>query len=203
MTEAKLLLNVGLAWPEIEQFYAVGYRGQTVGKVWFAADRRSEARPWEWHLCLPMTLPKDTLGSARSKDEALQMLANSLHTLLVQVPSDRIERALQLSAATGFGFTSGEKVELSVEEIVRPVELTPEQAEAAQAKVLAAAAQAIAVPEQPAAPPPAVGSPPQIVRRHVNVVRKRMPIVRVTTGTVEQPHAPNEAAIESSGPPTK
>ena len=121
------------AWPDAEHLYAVGYRGQTVGKIWFAIDRCSEARPWERHLCLPMTLPDDTLGSARSKDEALQMLANSLHTLLLQVPSDRIERALQLSAATGFGCTSGEKVELLVEEIVRPVALTPEQAEAAQA----------------------------------------------------------------------
>lgn len=182
MNEAKLFLNVGLAWPESEHLYAVGYRGQTAGRIWFATDKRGEAKPWEWHLCLPMTLPDDTQGSARSKDEALQMLANSLHTLLLQVPAERMERAMQLSAATGMGFTSGERVELFVEEITRPVALTPEQARAAQAQVLADAAQAIAAPEPAAEQAPAVATAP-VIAKQVHVVRKRMSVIRVTAGT--------------------
>jgi len=62
MNEAKLSLNMGLAWPEVEHFYAVGHRGQTAGRIWFATDRRGEDEPWEWHLCLPMTLPDDSLA---------------------------------------------------------------------------------------------------------------------------------------------
>jgi len=194
MNEAKLSLNMGLAWPEVEHFYAVGHRGQTAGRIWFATDRCGEDEPWEWHLCLPMTLPDDSLGRARSKEEALQMLGNSLHTLLLQVPLDRIERAFRLSAATGLDFTSGETVELSVEEITRPVVLAPEQHRAAQTEVLAAAAQAIAVPEPPAEPSPAVAPlSPQIGRQKVNVVRRRMSVVKVTTGTFERPGTPSAA----------
>jgi hypothetical protein len=210
MDEAKLSLNVGLAWPEVEHLYAVGYRGQTAGRIWFATDRRDQATPWEWHLCLPLTLPDDTQGSAGSKGEALQMLANSLHTLLLDVPPDRIERALQLSAATGLGFTSGDRVELSVAEIKRPVVLTPEQAQAAQAEVLAAAAQAIAAPEPPAAPPsdaaaapPSAAAPgPRVISKQVNVVRKRMSVVKVTSGTFERPAQQTAApAVAPSGQP--
>jgi len=196
MNEAKLFLNVDLAWPEVEHLYAVGYRGQAVGKIWFAVDKRDEAKPWEWHLCLPMTLPDDTQGSARSKDEALQMLANSLHTLLLQVPPERMERALQLLAATGLGVTSGERIELSVEEIPRPVALTPEQAQAAQAKVLAAAAQAIAASEPQAEQPPAATAP-KVMAKQVNVIRKRMSVLKMTAGTfggAGTQHAPPQSA---------
>jgi hypothetical protein len=196
MNEAKLSLNMGLAWPESEHLYAVGYRGQTAGRIWFATDKRGEAKPWEWHLCLPMTLPDDTQGSARSKDEALQMLANSLHTLLLQVSPERMERALQLSAAAGLDFTSGERIELSVEEIARSVVLTPEQAQAAQAKVLAAAAQAIAAPE-PQAEQSSAAMAPEVMAKQVNVIRKRMSVLKMTAGTfggAGTQHAPPQSA---------
>jgi hypothetical protein len=196
MNEAKLSLNMGLAWPESEHLYAVGYRGQTAGRIWFATDKRGEAKPWEWHLCLPMTLPDDTQGSARSKDEALQMLANSLHTLLLQVSPERMERALQLSAAAGLDFTSGERIELSVEEIARSVVLTPEQAQAAQAKVLAAAAQAIAAPE-PQAEQSSAAMAPEVMAKQVNVIRKSMSVLKMTAGTfggAGTQHAPPQSA---------
>ncbi len=103
-----------------------------VGKFWFATDRRTEAMPWEWHLSIPMTLPDDTKGVAAGKAQALQAMANALHTLLLRTPADRIERAFQLSAATGLGFGIGEQIELDVEEIVAPVAI-PESPPAAAA----------------------------------------------------------------------
>ncbi|CAN0481933.1 unnamed protein product, partial [Phaeothamnion confervicola] len=100
-------LNVNLSWPEVKDVYSVGYRGQTVGKVWLATDRRRDAAPWEWHLCIPMSLPDNTKGMAASKSEALQDLANSLQTLVLCTPAERMERAFLFSAASGLGFDAG------------------------------------------------------------------------------------------------
>ena len=63
----KLSLNVGLTWPEIEHLYSVGYKGWTVGKVWSAMNPQTGAMSWEWHLCIPMSLPDDTQGVARKQ----------------------------------------------------------------------------------------------------------------------------------------
>jgi hypothetical protein len=116
----KLFLNVNLSWPEVKDIYSVGYRGQIVGKVWFATDRRRDATPWEWHLCIPMTLPDNTKGVAASKAEALQDLANSLHTLVLHTPPERLERAFAFSAASGLGFDTGEVIEVAVEDLAAP-----------------------------------------------------------------------------------
>jgi hypothetical protein len=183
----KLSLNVGLAWPEIEHFYLVGYQGNTVGKIWFATDKRTGATPWEWHLCIPMALPDNTQGLAQSKEHALQVLANSLHTLLLRTPPERIERAFRLSAAAQLGFSSGEQMELSVEEVIEPVAILPTEAAAIEFASLATAAHAIGEPsarQSQAAKPPA---PAQPVSRHVvTMVKKRTPTVRVKTVTFDK-----------------
>jgi hypothetical protein len=183
----KLSLNVGLAWPEVDDVYSVGYRGQTIGKMWLATDRQAEATPWEWHLCIPMTLPDDSKGAAHSKDLALQALANSLHRLLLHTPPDRIERAFRLSAATGLDFDAGEQIELFVEDATaRPAiaaaEPAPVHAESLTASVQAVAQRAVS---------PVDASPLAAERgsRQVVVAKKRMPTVKVKMVTMDKSRA--------------
>lgn len=154
----KLFLNVSLSWPEVKDIYSVGYRGQIVGKVWFATDRRGDVTPWEWHICLPMTLPDDTKGMAASKSEALQDLANSLHTLMLRTPPERLERAFLFSAASGLGFDTGDVIELDVEDLAAPrsAELVePQPSRAVPVQALPKVAQVIqpraVAPQAPAA----------------------------------------------------
>lgn len=120
----KLVLNVGLSWPEVDHVYSVGYHGQLVGKVWFAIDKRGDATPWEWLLSLPMALPDDSRGIARSRADALHALARSLHTLITHTSPDRFERTLAFAAATGLGFASGETMEFALDD---PVASHPQQ----------------------------------------------------------------------------
>lgn len=112
----KLVLKVGLAWPELANHYRVGYRGQTVGKVWLATDRRADAMPWEWQLCMPMALPDGTTGCARGKGAALQALANALYGLVLRTPPERLERAFSLSAELGLAHETGEEIAFAVED---------------------------------------------------------------------------------------
>jgi hypothetical protein len=112
----KLSLNVGLTWPEVGHLYSVGYKGWTVGKVWSAMDPQSGAISWEWHLCIPMNLPDDAQGVARSKSEALQALADSLHGVILRTPSDRLQRAFLLAEAAGLTFDDGTTMEFDVDE---------------------------------------------------------------------------------------
>lgn len=140
----KLSLNIGLAWPEVGHVYAVGYRGQTVGRIWLSQDRRLDAMSWEWHLCIPMTLPDDSRGLACSKEAALQALANSLHALVQRTQPDRLERAFLLSAATGLDFDGGEAVEVSVETAHAPAAIPADRPAQVRAPTLAAAVHALA-----------------------------------------------------------
>src|SRR5262245_19043847 len=112
----KLVLNVGQTWPEVEHVFSVGYRGQVVGRIWFAADRRTDPRPWEWHLAMPLTLPGASKGLARTRDDAVQAVGDALHRLIRQTPHDRLERAFQFGAAAGLQFDEGDDVILNIEE---------------------------------------------------------------------------------------
>ncbi len=122
----KLSLNVGLTWPELEHLYSVGYKGWTVGKVWSAMDPQTGAMSWEWHLCIPMNLPDDAQGVARSKSEALQALADSLHAVVLRTPSDRLQRAFLLAEAAGLTFDDGTTMEFDVDELAALSELAAE-----------------------------------------------------------------------------
>lgn len=185
----KLFLNVNLSWPEVEDVYSIGYRGQAVGKVWFATDRRHDATPWEWHLCIPMTLPDSTKGVAASKNDALQDLANSLHTLILHTPPERLERAFAFSAASGLGFDTGDVIEVVVEDLaarrsiepaepVEPVEPPPSRAVPVEAlpKVAQAVQPRTVAPQAPAAVT-ATGQPPGF--KPVLPAQKLKPTVRV------------------------
>jgi hypothetical protein len=188
----KLLLNVGQTWPEVEHIYSVGYRGQAVGRIWFAADRQTDARPWEWHLSLPLSLPDDSKGIARSRADAMQALANSLHRLIVQTPHDRLERAFQFSAAAGLDFDRGDDVELTVEGPVRPPDqpdLVLAQGRATSGPVQRAAQTHATV----AAQSPAVKQP---------TVQKKKPVLRVQVARpAMQVVAPQAAVVTTAAKP--
>ena len=192
----KLFLNVNLSWPEVKDVYSVGYRGQIVGKVWFATDRRRDAAPWEWYLCIPMSLPDNTKGMAASKSEALQALANSLHTLVLRTSPERLERAFLFSAASGLGFDTGEVIELEVEDLAAPRSIeavAPPPPSAVPVEALPKVAQVI----QPraVAPPAAVtasGQPPGL--RPVLPAQKLKPTVRVIKMTKVN-HGPVQAGV--------
>jgi hypothetical protein len=169
----KLVLNVGQTWPEVEHVYSVGYRGQAIGRVWFAADRRTDPRPWEWHLAMPLTLPDDSKGLARSLDDALQAVGNALHRLIRQTPHDRLERAFQFGAAAGLQFDEGDDVILNIEEAA-PSPAAPNQ----PAKVMIQGAAAAGAVQRTAQAHAAVAAQTPPVTQ-TNLPKKRMPVVRV------------------------
>ena len=174
----KLVLNVGQIWPEVERVYSVGYRGQAIGRIWFAADRPTDPRPWEWHLAMPLTLPDDSKGLARSLEDALQSVGNALHRLIRQTPHDRLERAFQFGAAAGLQFDEGEDVILNIEDAV-PSAGVPKQ----PAKVLIQGAAAAGPVQRTAQVHAAVAAqaPPAT---QPNPSKKRMPVVRVQAAKV-------------------
>ena len=111
----KVRLAVGPLWPEVENVFAVGYRGLMAGRIWLAADRKGSGEPWEWSLCLPLALPDDSQGTARTRDDALQAIANSLSRLIANTPQERLERAFLLATATALTFDGGNAIELSTD----------------------------------------------------------------------------------------
>jgi hypothetical protein len=177
----KLVLNVSLAWLDVADVYVVGFRGLTVGKVWCAADRRSAAMPWEWLLCLPMTLPDDSKGVARSKNEALQRVADSLHELILWTPPDRLDRAFLLAAAAELYCEPGEMIELSVGRA------DPRPAVAAKPAEPVDARPASAIVQQATSQPRATSTAPQQTPGQVQtvIVRKRSPTLRVKLATAD------------------
>lgn len=186
----KLSLVIGLAWAEVENFYGVGYRGRLAGKIWLATDRLNEATPWEWHLCLPMTLPDHSEGVARSKAEAVQALANSLHTVILHAPAERLERALNFAAATGLDFKAGKEIELSVEEIATPLEFPVALAEPGRPERLAATVRAVA--QRQAVRPVVSVASPRAPGQTQAAAGKRMPTVKVKM--VASARAPTDAS---------
>ncbi len=214
----KLFLNVNLSWPEVKDIYSVGYRGQIVGKVWFATDRRRDSRPWEWHLCIPMTLPDNTKGVAATRNDALQDLANSLHTLILHTSAERLERAFLFSAASGLGFDTGDVMELDVEDLAAPRSIEPaEQVEppprrAVPVEALPRVAQVViqprAVVQQAPAAVTATGQlsgfktvlPAQKLKPTVRVV-KMTKVNPVVQGGVSQPSVSVAGPAASAAPP--
>lgn len=173
MNRMKLLLNVGRAWPEVEHVYLVGYRNYAVGRMWFAVDRQADPRPWEWHLSIPMTLPDDSKGIARSMAEAVQELGNALHRLILQTPHDRLERAFQFAGAAGLSFDRGDEIELTLAEAV------PEPAAADQsAQALVKSAAAAGPVERAAQAHVSVATRAPAVKQ-ATLPKKKGPVVRV------------------------
>jgi hypothetical protein len=167
----KLSLNVGLTWPEVGHLYSVGYKGWTVGKVWSAMDPQTGAMSWEWHLCIPMSLPDDAQGVARSKSEALQALADSLHGVILRTPSDRLQRAFLLAEAAGLTFDDGTTMEFDVAEPEAAAE--PPALVLAPVRPLAIAARHPVVPSTGAQ----VGQPAALV------VERKRPVIKVKMTT--------------------
>jgi hypothetical protein len=189
----KLLLNVGRAWPEVEHVYVVGYRNYAVGRMWFAVDRQADPRPWEWHLAIPMGLPDDSRGIARSMAEAVQELGNALHRLILKTPHDRLERAFEFSAAAGLSFDRGDEIELTV------AEAGPAAAAAVQAGQASVKSGAVAGPVQRAA------QAPVSVVAHVPAVGpatlpKKKPVVRVQVARPAA-QAPRPAVVATAASP--
>jgi membrane peptidoglycan carboxypeptidase len=196
----KLFLNVNLSWPEVKDVYSVGYRGQIVGKVWFATDRRRDAAPWEWHLCIPMSLPENTKGMAGSKSEALQDLANSLHSLVLRTPAERLERAFLFSAASGLGFDTGEVLELEVEDPAGPLSVEPSPPPTV---VLETQPRAVAPPATVSASGQPLGlRPAQKLKPTVRVIK----MTKVNQGPVQvgvsQPSGSVASPVASNLPPS-
>lgn len=183
----KLSLVVGLAWAEVENFYGVGYRGRLAGKIWLATDRLNEETPWEWHLCLPMTLPDHSKGVARSKAEAVQALANSLHTIILRAPAERLERALNFAAATGLDFKAGKEIELSVEEVGTPPRTSVQPAAHGHPETLAATVRAVA--QRQAVRPVVSAASPRAPGQVQAEAGKRMPTVKVKMVASAKPPA--------------
>jgi hypothetical protein len=171
----KLSLNVGLTWPEVEHLYSVGYKGWTVGKLWFATDTLTGAMTWEWHLCIPMNLPDDAKGVAGSKPEALQALADCLQQLILRTPPDRLERAFLLAEASGLKFSSGEAMEFDVGERKASPE-PPRPLAARTIRVPVQSTPQVVAQSHPIAPVAAerVAEPAAVV-----VARKRLPAIKV------------------------
>jgi hypothetical protein len=188
----KISLNVGLTWPELEHLYSVGYKGWTVGKVWSAMEPQSDAMTWEWHLCIPMSLPDDARGVARSKSEALQALADSLHGVIVRTSPDRLQRAFLLAEASGLTFEDGATLEFEVDEPAAfEAAIVPPTLVRAPARPLAVAAT------RPVPPADAQVSQPAVVER------KRMPVIKVrmmprNQGTARIQKAPSTVEGQSN-----
>jgi hypothetical protein len=143
----KISLNVGLTWPEVEHLYTVGYKGWTVGKIWSSTDPQTDAISWDWHLCIPMSLPDDAQGVAGSKSEALQALADSLHGIILRTSPDRLQRAFLLAEASGLTFEDGATMEFEVgEPAASETAAVPLALVRAPARPLAVAATRPAVP---------------------------------------------------------
>ena len=192
----KLLLNVGQAWPEVEHVYLVGYRNCAIGRLWFAVDRQTDPRAWEWHLSIPMTLPDDSKGIARSRAEALQELGNALHRLILQTPHDRLERAFQFAAAAGLSFDRGEEIELTV---LDPVRAPAPVAQGTQTLVKSVAA---AAPVQHAVQAHASVAAQTPAARQATLPQKKMPVVRVQVAKpTAQVAAPRPAVVTSAASP--
>ncbi len=199
----KLSLNVGLTWPEVGHLYSVGYKGWTVGKVWSAMDPKTGATSWEWHLCIPMNLPDDAQGVARSKSEALQALADSLHGVILRTPSDRLQRAFLLAEAAGLTFDDGATMEFDVAE----PEALSEAAAVPPALVLAPVRPLAIAAQNPVAP----STGPQVGQPAALAVERKRPVIKVkmTTrsgGTVQIPIPKAPSTVEGNGqlnPPLK
>jgi hypothetical protein len=193
----KLSLNVGLTWPEVEHLYSVGYKGWTVGKVWSAMNPQTDAMSWEWHLCIPMSLPDDAQGVARSKSEALQALADSLHGIILRTSPDRLQRAFLLAEASGLTFEDGTTMEFDVGE------LTASEAAAVPPALVLPPARPLAV----AARHPVVQSAGEQVGQPAALVveRKRMPVIKVrmmprNQGAVQIQKAPSTVQGQPNSP---
>ncbi len=193
----KITLNVGLTWPEVEHLYTVGYKGWTVGKVWSATDPQTDAISWEWHLCIPMSLPDDAKGIARSKSEALQALADSLHGIILRTSPDRLQRAFLLAEASGLTFEDGTTMEFDVGE------LTASEAAAVPPALVLPPARPRAV----AARHPVVQSAGEQVGQPAALVveRKRMPVIKVrmmprNQGAVQIQKAPSTVQGQPNSP---
>jgi hypothetical protein len=93
----KLSLDLSLAFPEIAEFYNVGFCGCPVGRVWLARDRAQTAQSWDWLISLPMTLPESSKGAAASLGDAMGALAAELARLIAATPVGRLQRAFDFA----------------------------------------------------------------------------------------------------------
>lgn len=193
----KLSLNVGLTWPEVGHVFSVGYQGWIVGKVWFATDRQTDAAPWEWQLCIPMTLPDDAQGVARSKREALQAVADCLHRVILRTPADRLERAFRLAEVSGLKFESGAEMEFEVDAAPAAEPSEPVQPRAVRVAAQTAVHGTVVRP-RPVAPTTGVPLPQVAV---VPAERKRMPVIKVRMTPRSQGGVQAPAVAQSVGQP--
>jgi hypothetical protein len=192
----KLLLNVGRAWPEVEHVYLVGYRNCAIGRLWFAVDRQTDPRAWEWHLSIPMTLPDDSKGIARSRAEALHELGNALHRLILQTPHDRLERAFEFAVAAGLSFERGDEIELTVGEALPPAAPANQPAQA----LVKSGAAAGPVQRIVQAHASAAAQTPTVTQ--ATLPKKKMPVVRVQVAKpTAQVAAPRPAVATTAARP--
>lgn len=88
-----IVLNASPTWPGVKDDYVLRYDGHLIGRI------RSAESAWEWHVTVPMALPKWAQGSSESFEEAKNAFALAWGRLLKQTPPQRLARAWELEQA--------------------------------------------------------------------------------------------------------
>jgi hypothetical protein len=88
-----ITLNASPSWPGAKNDFVLRYEQHTIGRI------RLLENAWEWHVTVPMAMPRWAEGKTASLDEARKNFAAAWGRLMKETPADRLARAFELDDA--------------------------------------------------------------------------------------------------------
>ncbi|GEC14234.1 hypothetical protein [Nitrobacter winogradskyi] len=87
-----LLRPTVTAGDKLKDDYCVIHEGRSVGRIQLASEQSSQRTVWEWHVNLPLPIPRWCNGSADSLEAAKQGCKDAWEKFYASLTPERIRR---------------------------------------------------------------------------------------------------------------
>jgi hypothetical protein len=88
-----ITLNASPSWPGAKNDFTLRYEQHTIGRI------RLLENAWDWHITVPMAMPRWAEGKTASLDDARKAFGMAWGRLLKETNPERLERAWELARA--------------------------------------------------------------------------------------------------------